>query len=302
MQSTLSSPKGSIALLGTGLLGQAIAERLLQQGVTLKVWNRNPARCAGLLTQGATAIRTLGDVTDGCDAVITVLRDGPTTAACVAAMGDLQGRCVIPMGTMGVKDSQALEKQVLAQNGHYLEAPVLGSRPQALSGTLLVMAGGDPAVFDQQHALLLHLCNQPMLVGPAGSGAATKLALNQLIASLTHAFSLSLRMVQQSGVPVETFMAILRPSALYAPTFDKKLQRMLDRHYSEPNFSTALLRKDLMLFLDEATAGGLNTNGLTGLSDLLMEAKDQDLDDLDYCALHELTRSDKIHPTPRADQ
>ena len=138
--------------------------------------------------------------------------------------------------------------------------------------------------------MLNHLAETPLLVGPIGSGAATKLALNQLIASLTHAFSLSLRLVQQAGVPVETFKAILRPSALYAPTFDKKLQRMLDGHYADPNFSTALLRKDLRLFLEEATAAGLQSSGLNGLDALLQEAEGGDLDSLDYCALHELTR------------
>ena len=84
-------------------------------------------------------------------------------------------------------------------------------------------------------------------------------------------------------------MSILRPSALYAPTFDKKLQRMLDQHYSDPNFSTALLRKDLRLFLEEATAAGLQTTGINGLATLLEEAQEGDLDGQDYCALHELT-------------
>ena len=167
----------------------------------------------------------------------------------------------------------------------------VGQQPQAISGTLLVMAGGDPALFEQQKPLLNHLSEAPMLVGPIGSGAATKLALNQLIASLTHAFSLSLRLVQQAGVSVETFMAILRPSALYAPTFDKKLQRMLDGHYSDPNFSTDLLRKDLRLFLEEATAAGLQTSGLSGLDALLQDAQGSELDPLDYCALHELTQT-----------
>ena len=77
-------------------------------------------------------------------------------------------------------------------------------------------------------------------------------------------------------------MAILRPSALYAPTFDKKLQRMLDGHYSDPNFSTALLRKDLRLFLEEATAAGLKSSGLQGLDTLLEEASGGELDGLDY--------------------
>ena len=127
-----------------------------------------------------------------------------------------------------------------------------------------------------------------------GSGAATKIALNQLIASLTHSFSLSLRLIQQAGVPVETFMEILRPSALYAPTFDKKLQRMLDGHYNDPNFSTALLRKDLMLFLQEASEQGLQADGLQGVAALLERANGTDLDALDYCALHELTGSGEV--------
>ena len=281
----------TIALLGTGLLGEAIGHRLLSQGCDLRVWNRNPQRCQGLLeAAGAAPIAHLSQgAAAGCDAVITVLRDGQVTRTVVAELGPLGGSCVIPMGTMGITEIRGLAADVQNQNGRCLEAPVLGSRPQALQGSLLVMAGGEPELFEQQRLLLELLSEQPLLVGPIGSGAATKLALNQLIASLTHAFSLSLRLVQQAGVPVETFMAILRPSALYAPTFDKKLQRMLDGHYDDPNFSTALLRKDLRLFLEEATAAGLQASGLQGLDALLEQSSGGQLDDLDYCALHELT-------------
>jgi len=206
-------------------------------------------------------------------------------------LGHSTNTTVIPMGTMGVSESKALATQVLRQNGSYLEAPVLGSKPQALSGSLLVMAGGDADVFEQQLGLLKHLSQQPKLVGPVGSGAATKIALNQLIASLTHSFSLSLRLIQHAGVPVETFMEILRPSALYAPTFDKKLERMLGGHYDDPNFSTALLRKDLELFLQETSEAGVQDLGLQGLAELLHKANGTQLDQQDYCALHELTQA-----------
>ena len=284
----------TIALLGTGLLGEAIGQRLLQQGLTLRVWNRTPDRCHTLLAAGATPLKELKGAAQGCDAVITVLRDGAVTAEVIAELGFLQGSTVIPMGTMGVSESKALASQTMEQGGRYLEAPVLGSKPQALNGTLLVMAGGEQEVFDQQQLLLKQLANAPQRVGPVGSGAATKIALNQLIASLTHSFSLSLRLIQQAGVPVETFMEILRPSALYAPTFDKKLQRMLDGHYNDPNFSTALLRKDLMLFLQESSEQGLQADGLQGVAALLERANGTDLDALDYCALHELTGSGEV--------
>ena len=279
----------SVAVLGTGLLGSAIAIRLLKQGLNVHVWNRDPSRVAPLVEKGATAIDTPGSAAGDHRALITVLRDGASTAAVIRSAGALHGSTVIPMGTMGVEESRKLATQVANQGGQYLEAPVLGSKPQALNGSLLVMAGGEAQVFEEQRPLLSHLCQEPQLVGPIGSGAATKLALNQLIASLTHSFSLSLQLSQRAGVPVETFMAILRPSALYAPTFDKKLQRMLDHTYADPNFSTALLRKDLRLFLEEAATAGLQDQGLSGLLSLLEQAKGTDLDEQDYCALHELT-------------
>ena len=281
----------SVALLGTGTLGSAIARRFLSQGLDVHVWNRDSSRTAPLIDLGAIAITDLHAATRKCDSIVTVLTTGDVTTEVVAALGQLNGSTVIPMGTMGVTESRKLAAQVLQKNGKYLEAPVLGSKPQALSGSLLVMAGGDADVFEQQLELLRHLSQQPKLVGPVGSGAATKLALNQLIASLTHSFSLSLRLIQQAGVPVETFMEILRPSALYAPTFDKKLERMLLGHYEDPNFSTALLRKDLELFLQETRAAGVQDLGLQGLAQLLNKANGTQLDHQDYCALHELTQA-----------
>ena len=279
----------SVAVLGTGLLGTAIATRLLAQGLNVNIWNRDPSRIVSLVEKGAIAISDLRRAAEGQRVLILVLRDGSSTASVIDTVGALQGSTVIPMGTMGVEESRKLATHVADQGGQYLEAPVLGSKPQALNGSLLVMAGGEAQVFEAQQPLLSHLCQEPLLVGPVGSGAATKLALNQLIASLTHSFSLSLQLIQRAGVPVETFMAILRPSALYAPPFDKKLQRMLDHTYADPNFSTALLRKDLRLFLEEATTAGLQDQGLSGLLSLLEQAEGTDLDEQDYCALHELT-------------
>jgi 3-hydroxyisobutyrate dehydrogenase len=112
-----------------------------------------------------------------------------------------------------------------------------------------------------------------------------------LIASLTHGFSLALRLVQAQGVGVEEFMEVLRPSAVYAPTYDKKLERMLDQSYDNPNFSTALLRKDLGLFLQASQQAGLDASGLQGILELLQQAQGDAIDGLDYCALHELTQA-----------
>ena len=279
----------SFSLLGTGLLGAAIGHRLLEAGFTLNVWNRNPMRCASLVDAGAQQVDHPAQSLDKASVVLTVLRDGPVTAEVVKSLGPLDQRTVVTMGTMGISESVDLADQVQRQGGSYLEAPVLGSRPEALKGTLLVMAGGEQNVFDAQLSWLGELASQPRLMGPVGTGAAAKLALNQLIASLTHAYSLALRLVEASGLEIERFMDVLRPSALYAPTVDKKLERMLSHRYGNPNFSTSLLRKDLLLFLREAQLAGVNASALQGLATLLESAEGTDLDSGDYCALHELT-------------
>ena len=281
----------TIALLGTGLLGSAIATRLLAGGERLTVWNRNPERCLPLQELGAHRAATPAEAANQAEWLITVLSDGPTTQSVLLDQVDrqLMGRGVIQIGTMHPAESQSLAGAVQERGGTYLEAPVLGSRPEALNGSLQLMVGGAPALVLEAMPVLSQLSQNPVHLGEVGSAMTAKLALNQLIASLTHAFSLSLHLVQQGGVAVEPFMDLLRSSALYAPTFDKKLDRELNANYSNPNFPTAHLRKDLNLFIASAQEAGLNSEGLDGLAVLLERATAAGLDPLDYCALHALT-------------
>jgi 3-hydroxyisobutyrate dehydrogenase len=150
---------------------------------------------------------------------------------------------------------------------------------------------------EERFALLKPLFNslgrEPRLIGPVGKAAALKLALNQLIAAETSAFALSLGLTQRSEVSVDTFMAILRESALFAPTFDKKLPRLLKRDYHQPNFSTRHLLKDVTLCSEEAAGCGLTTSGLDGIRRILEEAIAQGRGELDYSALY-----DVLNPPP----
>jgi 3-hydroxyisobutyrate dehydrogenase len=281
----------NIALLGTGLLGSAIATRLLSCGHTLTLWNRHPQRYTPLLELGARAAADPAAAAANADWLITVLSDGPTThSVLIDQVGAaLQGSAVLQIATIGPAESRALATAVAERGGRYLEAPVLGSRPEALKGQLQLMAGGPESLVQEAMPLLRQLSEAPTHLGAVGSAMTTKLALNQLIASLTHAFSLSLHLVQQGGVEVEAFMTLLRSSALYAPTFDKKLERELSGDYTNPNFPTAHLRKDLDLFIAAAQQAGLNAEGLSGLAQLLQRSEGSELDQLDYCALHALT-------------
>jgi 3-hydroxyisobutyrate dehydrogenase len=280
-----------ISLLGTGLLGAAIGERLLQSGQRLTVWNRHGKRCTPLQALGGRVAATPAEAVASAEVVITVLSDGPTTQAVLLeqAGAALGGQLVLQVATIAPQESRELATALAERGAELLEVPVLGSRPEALAGTLQLMVGGDAATLERARPVLAALGSEPRLLGPVGAALTTKLALNQLIASLTHSFSLSLHLVQRAGVDVEAFMAILRTSALHAPTFDKKLAKELADDYANPNFPTAHLRKDLLLFLQEARGLGLETQGLDGLAALLERATAAGLDGLDYSALHRLT-------------
>ncbi len=276
-----------IGLIGTGLMGGPMAERLLVNQVALRVYNRTPEKVAALQQAGAEVAASVIELLQTCEAVILMLSDAAAIEAVLLseqAKPLLAQRTIIQMSTIAPSQSRSLLAAVTALKGSYLEAPVLGSIPEATAGKLQVMVGATPEQFQQWQPLLQHL-GSPVLIGEVGTASALKLGLNQLIASLTTAFALSLGLMERQNVPIDQFMQILRQSALYAPTFDKKLQRMQERHFQQPNFPTKHLLKDTKLFLAEAEAIGLHVDSLTGVRQILGIACDLGFADADYSAL-----------------
>jgi 3-hydroxyisobutyrate dehydrogenase len=286
----------TIALLGTGLLGRAIAERLQSVGHTLTVYNRTTTKALPLQVCGITVATRPEQAMAQADCVILMLADAAAIRAVLltpASLAALPGKTVIQMGTIAQEESVTLQAEIERAGASYCEAPVLGSLAEAQAGTLFVMVGGSEEQFAQWGPLFRSLSREPRLIGPVGKAASLKLAFNQLIAAEISAFALSLGLVQRAGVPVDTFMAILRESALFAPMFEKKLPRLLTRDYQHPNFSTCHLLKDVDLFLREASGYELTTSSLDGIRPLLERTIAQGLGDSDYSALFEI-----VNPLP----
>lgn len=276
-----------VAVLGTGLMGLAMAQKLLADKVSVVAYNRTPEKMEPLRIAGAVLANSPEEALAQCDCAIAMLSNAKAIREVLLSERSrphLQGRTIIQMGTIAPSESRGFASQIAQFEGEYFEAPVLGSIPQVKSGNLQVMVGGTPGQCTQWSEFLKHF-GEPRRIGEVGEAAALKLALNQLIASLTTAFSLSLGFVQRQGVDVDTFMEILRDSALYAPTFDKKLSRMSDRNFDNPNFPTKHLLKDTDLFLAEARAIGLEVGSLEGVREIINMAIDRALSDADYSAL-----------------
>jgi 3-hydroxyisobutyrate dehydrogenase len=280
-----------VSLLGTGLMGRPMAERLLAAGHEVVVWNRTRARAVPLAERGARVATTPGEAVESSECAVLMLADAQAIESVLLPhaepLSELAGRAVLQMGTIAPSESRAFAAALVEAGAEYLEAPVLGSIPEARAGELLVMVGATEEQLGRWRPLLACFGREPLRVGPVGRAAAAKLALNQLIAALTSGFALSLGFVQRQGVPVERFMEILRQSALHAPAFDKKLPRLLERDYAGPNFPLEHLTKDVRLFLGEARPLGLSCDALEGVERLLARALAEGHAGEDYSALFE---------------
>jgi 3-hydroxyisobutyrate dehydrogenase len=286
----MSEVSGPVAILGTGIMGYPMAERMLKRGVKVIAHNRTLEKALPLRQMGAEIAATPDQAIVAADIVLLMLADYGAIRAVLEVDGVLSalaGRTVVQMGTIGPGQSRELANLVSGFRADYLEAPVFGSHPQIEAGELLVLAAGERDLFKQVEPLLRCFGPPPYYLGEIGKAAAAKLALNLLIPALVTGFSLSLGIVQREDIQIDDFMAVLRQGAYYSPTFDSKLPRMLERRYDHPNFPLSLMLKDIELALEESEQLGLNTSILAAIRALYAEAVAGGLADLDHSGIYE---------------
>jgi 3-hydroxyisobutyrate dehydrogenase len=278
----------NISIIGAGLMGQALSEHLLAEQKSLTIFNRSPDKTAHLKQQGATIVSSAQEAIESSEFCLLMLSDAEAINIVLDTIEpeSFKDKFIIQMGTIAPDESREIAKRITDNKGHYLECPVLGSLPEARTGTLILMAGGSDDDYQTALSLLNLIGKDPQHIGSVGQGATVKLAMNQLIAGLTSSFALSLSLVEKEEIEIEKFMKVVRDSALYAPTFDKKLDRMLQRDFAKPNFPTKHLAKDTRLFLSVAKRLGVETCALEGIAQLLDKTLEQGLADTDYSAIY----------------
>ena len=278
-----------VSVLGAGLMGSPFSLRLLGEGHEVTVYNRSSDKLTHLISKGANI------TTNPCDAIanskiIIMMLSGYSaiTEVLFSTPIDMKDKLFVQMGTISPNESRELFARISQLGAKYIEAPVLGSIPEALSGKLIVMVGGSLDDFNYVVPILDCLGEKPILIGDVGTAAALKLAMNQLIAALTTAFSLSLGFCMRNGVDTEIYMDVVRKSALYAQTYDKKLKKYLERNFDGANFSAKHLNKDVNLFLADAESLGMDCSSLQGIAKITTQAIKQGLGDKDYSAIYEI--------------
>lgn len=278
-----------VAFLGTGLIGSGMAERLLEEGYALTAYNRTRSKAERLEPMGAIVADTPLEAVENSDVVMMMLTDYSAIEQVLLnadVLEALDGKMVFQMGTIAPEESRTCEARLNDAGASYLEGPVLGNPGHARRGELMIMVGGEKALFEQWKPFLASMGTRLEYFGGTGTGAACKLALNLLIGSLVTSFAVSIGIVQGEDLSLEQYMGILRESALYAQTYDKKLDRFLQRDFSNPNFPVRHLLKDMRLAHQEAEHLGIDGAGLRGIEELLQSAIAGGWGDVDYSGVY----------------
>ena len=278
-----------VSVLGAGLMGSPFSLRLLGEGHEVTVYNRSSDKLTHLISKGANITTNPSDAIANSKIIIMMLSGYSAIREVLFSTPiDMEDKLFVQMGTISPNESRELFARISQLGAKYIEAPVLGSIPEALNGKLIVMVGGSLDDFNYVVPILDCLGEKPILIGDIGTAAALKLAMNQLIAALTTAFSLSLGFCMRNGVDTEIYMDVVRKSALYAQTYDKKLKKYLERNFDGANFSAKHLNKDVNLFLADAESLGMDCSSLQGIAKITTQAIKQGLGDKDYSAIYEI--------------
>ncbi|MCA1655690.1 MAG: NAD(P)-dependent oxidoreductase [Pseudonocardiaceae bacterium] len=198
--------------LGLGVMGQPMALNLARAGTRLTVWNRTAARCEPLREAGAKVASTPAEVFENSRVVLMMLADDVATDAVLGrgtrAFGThVAGRTIVHMGTTSPRYSHALEADVRAAGGHYVEAPVSGSRQPAEDGQLVAMLAGDAAA--DVRALLKPMCHETTVCGPVPNGLLMKLAVNLYLVTMVTGLVEAVHFADRHGLDLRQFVAVL---------------------------------------------------------------------------------------------
>ncbi len=260
-----------IGFCGLGLMGTAMARRLVDSGHDLAVWNRTAEKAELLREAGAEVAATPAEAARGRDIVITMVADGPALEQVLfddqgVGAGLEPGALLVDMSTVG-RDAVLDAAERLPAGVELVDAPVVGSTPEAF----------------ERARPVLEVLGTPRHVGKQGAGAAMKLVMNSTLGALVVALGESLALGTALGLDRTTVLDALESSYL-GPLL--KLKRpMVESGEYPTQFRLSLAAKDLRLVEDAAARAGTELRGVTLAREMFEEAATAGRADQDYAAL-----------------
>jgi len=293
--------RSEAALLGLGRMGQAVAERLLDGGHRLTVWNRSPEASARLSQRGARAVVGPGDVWSEAPIAITFLADDHAVEmVCLGPEGLLTaphpGRILIEMSTISAECSAKIAARAAQSGVRHLRAPVSGNPTVVRAGNLSIIVSGDRRTYEDALPLLSAIGPKIFYVGESEEARILKLALNAMIAGTMGLLSEAIVLSEAFGLDRRQFLEVAQGSAVGSPFVGYKTQPLIDRDYSA-SFSTTGMAKDLRLALAAAATALVPLPVTALMADQLRLAETLGLGGLDILTLLPLLQDRAGRPT-----
>lgn len=251
-----------IAIFGTGRMGTAFAKRLIETGHKVTVWNRSKERTAAASEAGASVVSEIAEAAKA-DALILSLTDGTAVGQVVDGILDagIERGLVIDTSTLLPDEARSVADRVAKAGADFVDCPVGGTVAPALKGQLLGMAGGTDEAFARAKPILDHLCKRVEHMGPAGTGAHMKLAVNLPLVIYWKTLAEALAMLKDSGIPAEKAISVITDSSGGPTVLKNRAQVVIDTLNGADQIGTVdieTLRKDLDLALRQAGNSGVS--------------------------------------------
>jgi 3-hydroxyisobutyrate dehydrogenase-like beta-hydroxyacid dehydrogenase len=279
---TLALP-GPVCVVGLGLMGTAIAGRLLDAGCDVRVWNRSPARADPLLARGAC---WTDDPLGECQLVVVSLYDGAAVRAVMAPWlaRSAPGRVVVDTSTVDPATTESLAGTARARGLAWLDAPISGSSVQTARGEATVLIGGPAEDVAALGALWEILGGHWHHVGPTGSASRMKLVTNLVLGLNRAALAEGLVLADVLGIDAQAALDVLRDSPAASRQMETKGPKMVAGDFSvQARLGQHL--KDVDLILEAAADAGVTLTLATAHRALLEAAVAAGLGDLDNSAI-----------------
>jgi 3-hydroxyisobutyrate dehydrogenase len=280
----------TVGFAGMGIMGAPMAGRLLDAAVPLAVWSRRAEACAGLVQRGAALAADPDALFAVSDTVILMLRDEPATDEVLgrgteAFASRVAGRTVVVMGTNSPDYSAALDADIRAAGGRYVEAPVSGSRVPAEQGRLVLMlAGADAAEVERVGELLAPLGVASVACGEVPGALRTKLAVNHYMMSMVAALAESIATADAAGVELGAMLRVLEASPMDSAIGRVKGAKLVAGDET-PQAAVSDVVKNCGLSRDAARAAGAETPILDLVADLYERTAEAGHADADMVAV-----------------
>jgi 3-hydroxyisobutyrate dehydrogenase-like beta-hydroxyacid dehydrogenase len=282
----------TIGFVGLGAMGSRIASRLLDAGNDVYGTNRTKSRAQPLIERGLLWRDTPREVAAVVDVIFSMVTDDAALDAVTSGpdgilAGLRPGQVYLDMSTASPRASRTVAEQVKSSGAEMLDAPVSGSIPQAESGTLAIIVGGDEQSFAKVEPLLREVGQAVTHVGDNGQGLVLKLAINISLAVQTLAFSEGLLLAERDGIDPRIAADVMSATPIGSPMLKARIPLLLDLP-EQAWFDIAMMQKDIRLALEAAQAIDVPLPSATAADQLLTRASELGYEHRDIAALHEV--------------